>query len=641
MAETDWSAAGEFMKGKKEVPQGGSLLEKYAPLAGSPSEPSGAAPTATPASPSPTDRRAAYDSARAAARLSEPRVQPSDTTAAEYADMPWSEYLPRLGSNIVPSAGAALSGFGSAVMNPIDTAKAIGEIGYGLGSKAVGAAGEAMGYDIDPKAKAEREAMADALIQNYKTRYGGGERGEFWKNLAEDPMAYAADIASVASLGAGSATKLGTLSRAATNLDPVQAAINVAGKAATSVGKLPPYALMTAQSAASGVPMKTLQIAREVGLSRDPAKVQAFMTALKGNPNFTGDTAAALEKAIDDMAEKANNDYMTSQSTAFARSQPVDMTGPTEARNTVYDMLNPNTVLRAPVTYKPSDIQAANDALFQIDSALTHPSNAGRTIEELDVIKKGINRLAEQIEDPSLQGRVTNIANSLVEAMAKTDPAYGDMMRVWQEYRHQLNNVRKDFGGERMSDAAKARKIARAFNSRYGDQMFSTLEGTPSGRNLRYSIAGDALSELVGDRTHMAISGLGGPLAAAAFGVAHPVAAATMVPGLASASPKIGAYSQYALGRAERAVNDRVGAAREYLTAPVTNIASQVGPAVDEREGRKSGGRVSSSHHEVAADQLVAAAERAKKGISKGTESLLEMPDEHIAHALEIANRSI
>lgn len=69
------------------------------------------------------------------------------------------------------------------------------------------------------------------------------------------------------------------------------------------------------------------------------------------------------------------------------------------------------------------------------------------------------------------------------------------------------------------------------------------------------------------------------------------------------------------------------------LTAPTIS-------AITDREGRKSGGRVGMPH-EAAADQLVMAAERAKKGISKGTESLLDMSDNHIAHALEVANRSI
>ena len=591
--------------------------------------------TPPPPPPGPTISRA-----QVASNLAQGRMPAGEISAAEYAKMPWSEYLPRVAENVGPSSWEALKGFGSAIMNPIDTASAVGEIGYGLGSKGVGAVGEALGYEFDPVAKAEREQLADALIQNYKGRYGGGEEGQFWKSLAEDPASYAADIASIASLGAGSATKLGTVSRAASNLDPVQAALNITGKAATTAGKLPPYALMAAQSAASGVPMKTLRIAREVGLSRDPAKVDAFMTALKGNPNFTGDVVDALEGAIDDMAEEASNAYMTSQGTAFARTQPVDMTAPLAARNAVDDMLNPKTVLRAPVTYKPEDIKAATDAIFQMDTALTDPSNAGRTIQELDVIKKNIDKLVKRIDDPSLRGRVSEMSGSLVSSMGAVDPAYLDMMTGWQEYKRQINNIRKELGTERMSDAARARKLSRAFGNKYGDELFSKLEGTPSGRNLRYSIAGDAMSELVGDRAHTAIAGLGGPLAAAAFGVAHPVAAATAIPGLAAASPKLGAYSQYALGRAEQAINDPVSRARGYITAPVSNIASQVGAAVDDREGRKSGGRVDASH-EKAADQLVIAAERAKKGISKGTESLLDVHDNQIAHALEVANRSI
>jgi hypothetical protein len=77
-----------------------------------------------------------------------------------------------------------------------------------------------------------------------------------------------------------------------------------------------------------------------------------------------------------------------------------------------------------------------------------------------------------------------------------------------------------------------------------------------------------------------------------------------------------------------------------YGTPVAPALAAPVASQITEREGRKSGGRVGMPH-EAAADQLVMAAERAKKGISKGTESLLDMSDNHIAHALEVANRSI
>ena len=75
-----------------------------------------------------------------------------------------------------------------------------------------------------------------------------------------------------------------------------------------------------------------------------------------------------------------------------------------------------------------------------------------------------------------------------------------------------------------------------------------------------------------------------------------------------------------------------LGAARN---AAIASLPS----SLDERQGRKSGGRVSS--HEAAADQLVRAAERAKKGQSAQTEALLNQSDDAVAQALEVANRSI
>lgn len=63
-------------------------------------------------------------------------------------------------------------------------------------------------------------------------------------------------------------------------------------------------------------------------------------------------------------------------------------------------------------------------------------------------------------------------------------------------------------------------------------------------------------------------------------------------------------------------------------------------PSYDERIGRKSGGRVGGDHM-VAADQLVRAAERAKKELGRSTEPLLNQSDDAVAHALEVANRSI
>ena len=79
---------------------------------------------------------------------------------------------------------------------------------------------------------------------------------------------------------------------------------------------------------------------------------------------------------------------------------------------------------------------------------------------------------------------------------------------------------------------------------------------------------------------------------------------------------------------------------RGAVSGAPTYSTEGAGPQADGgRIVRKSGGRVSS--HEADADQLVRAAERAKKGWSAQTEPLLNHSDETVVKALEAANRSI
>ena len=303
-------------------------------------------------------------------------------------------------------------------------------------------------------------------------------------------------------------------------------------------------------------------------------------------------------------------------------------------------MISPSPGLNIGSGYAAGDMKAAMEAIDEFDNAYTHPSGK-TTISELDRLKKTTDRLARQIGDPALRSRVQAMAGELVSAMAATDPAYGKMMSGWAEWKRQLNNVRKEFGTKAMSDVARTRKLSRAFASKSGNEMFDLLEGTPSGQNLRYALAGDAMKTYGSDRMHNTIAGLGG-LGGIGLSLGyHPAAIVAGIPPALLASPKLGGLSQFALGRAERAVNQTARRAADTFAPPVlTNVASQVGSALeDDRQGRKSGGRV--SNHDAAADQLVRAAERARKGQSAQTQVLLNQSDDAVASALEIANRSI
>ena len=103
---------------------------------------------------------------------------------------------------------------------------------------------------------------------------------------------------------------------------------------------------------------------------------------------------------------------------------------------------------------------------------------------------------------------------------------------------------------------------------------------------------------------------------------------------LSRAAPLVGARSVNPYGM------DTVGNA--VIPYAVQNVTEQLPEQIwsrnsesakDIRYGRKHGGRVS--------DRLIREVERAKKSINSDTESLLNTPDSHVAHALEIANRNL
>jgi hypothetical protein len=64
-----------------------------------------------------------------------------------------------------------------------------------------------------------------------------------------------------------------------------------------------------------------------------------------------------------------------------------------------------------------------------------------------------------------------------------------------------------------------------------------------------------------------------------------------------------------------------------------------VRPGREYRTGRASGGRTIG--HDEISDRLVRMADQVRKQVSTHTEKLLDTPDDHIAKALEIANRDI
>jgi hypothetical protein len=528
-----------------------------------------------------------------------------------YNEMPWSEVGSRAFSNAPGSAWKAIKGVGEAIYNYDDTASALGQLGKGVISKAKGA----LGFEIDPEA----EAMVDAIGNMYSDRYGS--KAGFKETLAEDPFAIGMDVASIvpvvgpATKAAGIGSMASGLSKVAALGDPINLALQTAKLGTKAVTKPAALASRIGQGVASNVPQNALKLANEAGRSADPMARSAF-SSFASKRGESRDIARTAMVAMEER-RKAASDFYTSRKSELT-TQELPMSDIKNALNDAMTSLN-----RYGTRNSSEQIMALQKMEAMVQKYETHPNPAARTAVELDLLKRDLRDVADQLK-PSDRGAVSAVPRAVRDTIAKVDPTYAEMMDYWSDWIGQMRDLQSTLGtSDRTSETARLAKLMSTMKSGSKMSLLRELAETPSGKYLPYMIAGASVSEVL--PPYLQALGLGA-VGTVMTGGPHGLAVA------AAGSPKLAGIAQYNLGSTERVAN-----AIPSPPAAASNVLSQIGA---EREGRKSGGRVGVSHDKMA-DQLVMAAERAKKGISKGTESLLEMPDDHVAHALEVANRSI
>jgi hypothetical protein len=492
--------------------------------------------------------------------------------------------------------------------NPSETAEVIGKAGVGLLSKANTALGGTDRYE-------EGEKLVDVVWNDAKGR---------WENPAktfhDDPFAISLDVATVAP-GIGMAGRAAGLGKLATGVekvaalgDPVNLALQGAKLGTKAVTRPTAALLRYPEAVATGVPLNALKIAEQSGRSADPAVRGAFRTGMKGS----GDPREIARTAVSAMEEKRramSNGYVAQRGELTTQELPM-----TDIRSAF------NDAMMAANRYGTRVGTPVVDALKKMDDKIrlyeAHPDAGARTAVQLDLLKRDLNDIVREL-NPSDRGAVASVPKSVRDTIATVDGKYADMMDYWQNWIATMRDLQSTLGtGDRVSETARLAKLMSTMKNNDKLNLLKQLEDTPSGKNLKEMIAGAAFKDIMPPAMQGFGLGILGPILA---GGPHGMAAA------AAASPRLAGLTQYGIGRTESLVN-----AIPKPPAVATNVLSQIG---QEREGRKSGGRV--SKHEADADQLVRAAERAKKGWSAQTEPLLNQSDEAVAKALEVANRSI
>jgi hypothetical protein len=523
--------------------------------------------------------------------------------------------------------------FGEAIVHPFthpkETVEALGKIGTGLYSKAKGA----VGFDQDANKKAQDEAAVNAIGDFYKQRYGSWENAK--RAIAEDPVGVLADASTIFTGGGGLAARLpGAVGRAgeiAGTVGRVTDPLNIALQVPKAAAKATSTAINFPAAIQSGAAFKSLQAAHEAGVTKNPTFWEHY-----SNPARAPELVDRVEGGIKNLKKEASDDWIRTMGGENAtKSLNYDLVDKAlaDAKKMAYSNIDPRTgsgsgmggVLEK--TYK-----AIEDAVLD---AKTNPNNA-HTIADFDSLKQAIRNYGSEAargDNKALEmmGKVANSAKeTIVHPQFGASEKYAALMDRYGEAAEKARNLKDNLVAGR-SDNTKLNKLLKGYKTGKNESFLEELYKRDP--DLASAIAGHDLSTWMpsGLRGNIASSVLYG-----GYGALNP--ALLMHPGslahVALGSPKIAGGLSYGLGRGAALPSDI------YNIAPYASQASRAGEIeqIANRPQRASGGRTG---HDSKADALVRAAEMAKKDISKGTEALLDQPDETITRALAVAKKHI
>ena len=503
------------------------------------------------------------------------------TTAEDYENMPASEVLRQGVTNLPGSIYEAGKGIVTAVAHPIETGKALGQAGYGLGSMAYGA----LGGQQDPAAKAENEALARAMIEPYTSV------AAFKKELATNPagplsmlLPMAGSVLKVpAALGA--AGKVGStlaktgrgLDLATTVVDPARALL----EGSRAVGTYGPKAAAFLPSLTTGSPEAAFEYAFKAGAERGldaNAIRQGFNQYYQGSGNVVG-LSQDIEKAVGRLKSKASKEWLdTRGQVTGAATAPIDYSGVRTALDDAYKNFG------GPPGANTSAFPGARAALADAEALIREyvkdaPGTGKNTLAGLDELKRALKARADAATAPEAQQAYLQVHGSVRETLGNISPEYSTLMDDYTTLLDEMNTLKKTMGAGPRTDAnAQLAKAMKALKTPGGEDMLekiATIDPT-----IPYKIAGAALHN---NPTGLRQAVVGGAPSATLIGQAlmsgDPVmmaaAAPLLVGGLSASSPKVMGKLAYGAGR--------IGAAVDYMgdipVAPGLNVGNLVSGA--------------------------------------------------------------
>lgn len=444
--------------------------------------------------------------------------------------------------NFLPSAIEGVSGLVNAVVHPIDTMKAVGQLGKGVASKA-------FNYEKDPEKKKDTERSLDYLIDHYSNTYGSFDG--FKKAFATDPFSILMDAATVGSLGAlAPGTVPGKALLTVSKLDPIQMSARLAGKLASTGTSV----IRGIQSGTSGVAYGALDIANDVGRFGSPAQREAYKHALSGKAN-AAEIADRLATAADAARIQRSFDYLQSKA------------GLMNASPSFADVDAAIQAARQNLSIRGNNFGGFNEAHAAINEAERFVNNAkslNPNLLDQDTLKRALYDM--RVPHGAAQNSIDSIAAAVKKSIADVDPYYLQIMENYRDASNKIKDFKASGAGAGLTDV---QALTRALKSLKSDAKTDVLKSLSAyDKTVVPMLAGYAAKDLF----RGGAAGLGEAVASLGlYGFVHPGAG---VASLAGGSPRLSGAIQYGAGRAAN-IGDKL------TSRPVTTSAYYAGRAVE------------------------------------------------------------
>jgi hypothetical protein len=560
----------------------------------------------------------------------------------DWENMPKMEVASRALKAAPSSAWNAIKAIPEAIYNYEETGEGIKQLGQGIASKARGALGEVQ----DPSKKAETESVLNAIFEPYSSVAG------FKKAIATDPFSVLSTAAipltgGASGLAAGSKA-LGTASLAgkAASIGSKSASV-LAGVADPLTGLIGgskllaqnlamPAAKKTA-SVASGLGPESLEQIYQTGKSSDQAIKDGFNTWAKGQGNAV-DLSQDVSQSLKSFQKDAFKDWRGTKEGILASKADVPFDPVFKAIDEARDTIgNPKTAFGSSAD--------AHAVLNELEARLrkraaSPPGSIERRLDAFDQLKRTMWNDSQRMP-PMSQAAYNTVRNGVSDAIGDVAPKYPGLMLDYQALLDNFNTIKTTLGTkDNVAATTEILKLIKAQNDITKNQLITQLAKYDP--TLPAKIAGAAVNQAAGHPSAWAQGLSAAQWTNLIAGVATMNPAHIGVAGLGLLGQKLFG-SPTNVSKAAYGAGRIAGAAEPVLDSSLAKVAPYASPTFTaplermqgelDRQQRKSGGRVS--------DKLVAMVDRSKKNINNSTQSLLQTPDSHVAHALEIANRNL